>query len=295
MGNIIFVAFEIIVFVLMALTVVSMISKKLPVKKGVTGIIVGAIFLTMLNAVVVIPTGYSGVRSRFGQISEDPVPNGFNLKIPFVESIEEVNNKQQDITFVDRIWSETSTRTAVYAENLTVSYTIQPDKSAWLCAHVSDYKNGLIKSDLVASAFKSASKEYEDTDVTNRAIIEQATKESLQNALDQKYEKGVVEINNVTISNIDFDESYNQAIADKQNAQLAYEKQQIENQTLVEKAQAEADAEVIKAKGDAEANTAKQNSLTDEIIKNQWLEKWDGKLPDSLVGSDMDSIMVGIN
>ena len=98
-------------------------------------------------------------------------------------------------------------------------------------------------------------------------MIEPATKEALQNALNSKYEEGVVEVNNVTISNIDFDESYNQAIADKQNAQLAYEKQQIENQTLVEKHRLKPTQRVIAAQGEAEANKTKQSTLTDEIIK----------------------------
>lgn len=97
----------------------------------------------------------------------------------------------------------------------------------------------------------------------------------------------------MTISNLDFEESYNQAIADKQNAQLAYEKQQIENQTAIEKAEAEAQAKIIAAEGEAEANSKKQQTLTDEIIKNQWIEKWDGKLPGSLLGSDVSDVMVG--
>ena len=92
------------------------------------------------------------------------------------------------------------------------------------------------------------------------------TEEALQDALDTKYEEDVVFINKVTINNLDFEETYNQAIAEKQNAQLAYERQQIENQTAIEKAEAEAQAKIIAAEGEAEANAKKQQTLTDEII-----------------------------
>lgn len=268
-------------------------SGKLSRKMFFLSIIAGLAVIIAANAFVVIPTGYSGVRTTFGQIDTTALQNGFNLKIPFIQSIKKVNNKQQDISFSGQVWSESSARTALYAEGVVVTYTINPDKSAWVYANVSSYEDGLVSSDIVASAFKTASKQFEDVDVTDRSKIEPATEKALQEALDTKYEEGVVYVNKVTISNLDFEESYNQAIADKQNAQLAYEKQQIENQTAIEKAEAEAQAKIIAAEGEAEANSKKQQTLTDEIIRNQWIEKWDGKLPDSLLGSDVSDVMVG--
>lgn len=268
-------------------------SGKLSRKMLFLSIFAGLAVIIAANAFVVIPTGYSGVRTTFGQIDTTALQNGFNLKIPFIQSIKKVNNKQQDISFSGQVWSESSARTALYAEGVVVTYTINPDKSAWVYANVSSYEDGLVSSDIVASAFKTASKQFEDVDVTDRSKIEPATEKALQEALDTKYEEGVVYVNKVTISNLDFEESYNQAIADKQNAQLAYEKQQIENQTAIEKAEAEAQAKIIAAEGEAEANSKKQQTLTDEIIRNQWIEKWNGKLPDSLLGSDVSDVMVG--
>lgn len=268
-------------------------SGKLSRKMLFLSIFAGLAVIIAANAFVVIPTGYSGVRTTFGQIDTTALQNGFNLKIPFIQSIKKVNNKQQDISFSGQVWSESSARTALYAEGVVVTYTINPDKSAWVYANVSSYEDGLVSSYIVASAFKTASKQFEDVDVTDRSKIEPATEKALQEALDTKYEEGVVYVNKVTISNLDFEESYNQAIADKQNAQLAYEKQQIENQTAIEKAEAEAQAKIIAAEGEAEANSNKQQTLTDEIIRNQWIEKWDGKLPDSLLGSDVSDVMVG--
>lgn len=247
-------------------------SGKLSRKMFFLSIIAGLAVIIAANAFVVIPTGYSGVRTTFGQIDTTALQNGFNLKIPFIQSIKKVNNKQQDISFSGQVWSESSARTALYAEGVVVTYTINPDKSAWVYANVSSYEDGLVSSDIVASAFKTASKQFEDVDVTDRSKIEPATEKALQEALDTKYEEGVVYVNKVTISNLDFEESYNQAIADKQNAQLAYEKQQIENQTAIEKAEAEAQAKIIAAEGEAEANSKKQQTLTDEIIRNQWIE-----------------------
>lgn len=267
-------------------------------------IIGGLILLVFSQSFAIIPTGYTGVRITFGQIDNRTVQNGFNWKIPFVQSINQVNNKQQDISYTGQVWSETAERTVLYYEGITVTYTINPEKSAWIYANVSDYKKNLISDNLVASAIKSSSKELNSTDATNRGIIEPIAQEKIQEALDQKYGSDVVFINKVVIANTDFEESYNQAIADKQTAQLAYEKQQIENKRQIEaaeadaqvkttQAKAEADAAVIKAQGEADANKLLNDSITEKILKQQYYEKWDGKLP-SVMNSDSSDLILDI-
>ena len=166
------------------------------------------------------------------------------------------------------------------------------------------YKKNLISDSLVASAIKSSSKELNSTDATNRGIIEPLAQEKIQEALNQKYGDEVVFINKVVIANTDFEESYNQAIADKQTAQLAYEKQQIENKRQIEaaeaeakvkttQAKAEADAAVIKAQGEADANKLLNDSITEKILKQQYYDKWDGKLP-SVMNSDSSNLILDI-
>lgn len=265
-------------------------------------IIGGLILLVFSQSFAIIPTGYTGVRITFGQIDNRTVQNGFNWKIPFVQSINQINNKQQDISYTGQVWSETAERTVLYYEGITVTYTINPEKSAWIYANVSDYKKNLISDNLVASAIKSSSKELNSTDATNRGIIEPIAQEKIQEALDQKYGSDVVFINKVVIANTDFEESYNQAIADKQTAQLAYEKQQIENKRQIEaaeadaqvkttQAKAEADAAVIKAQGEADANKLLNDSITDKILRQQYYEKWNGQLPNVITGDSSDIIM----
>lgn len=265
-------------------------------------IIGGLILLVFSQSFAIIPTGYTGVRITFGQIDNRTVQNGFNWKIPFVQSINQVNNKQQDISYTGQVWSETAERTVLYYEGITVTYTINPEKSAWIYANVSDYKKNLISDNLVASAIKSSSKELNSTDATNRGIIEPIAQEKILEALDQKYGSDVVFINKVVIANTDFEESYNQAIADKQTAQLAYEKQQIENKRQIEaaeadaqvkttQAKAEADAAVIKAQGEADANKLLNDSITDKILRQQYYEKWNGQLPNVITGDSSDIIM----
>ncbi|MCR4648219.1 MAG: hypothetical protein K5776_03990 [Lachnospiraceae bacterium] len=257
----------------------------------VIGIVIAVLAIILLiNSIKIIPTGYTGVRTTFGQISQNVVQPGLSFKIPFVQSITLVNNKQQDVTFDGTINSETSERNEVFFSGITVTYQINAEKSSWIYANVSNYKNNLITESLVASSIKTASKTLTPTDVTSRNILEPMVKDNIQESLNEKYGSEVVKINKVVINNATFDEEYNDKIAQKQQAQMAYETQQIENKTSVEKAeadakvkltqaQADADARLIEAKAEAEANRLIQESLTDEVLKERMIEKWDGTLP----------------
>lgn len=263
-------------------------------KFSVPLIVIGLVLTLLAQAFTIIPTGYTGVRSTFGQISEKTVQNGFNWKVPFVQKIAMVNNKQQDVTFEDKIWSETANRTAVYYENVTVTYQINPDKSSWVYANVSNYKDELVSTGIVSSAVKSASKELQDTDATSRTKIEPLAMNRLQEALNEKYSKDVVVINKVVINGADFEDSYNKAIAKKQKARLEAEEQDILNKKNIAKAEAEAEVKIKNAKAESKANKMLEKSLTDNVIKSRYVEKWDGKMP-SVVTSKDGNIMIGMD
>lgn len=247
--------------------------------------LIALVLITFSSSFVIIPTGSTGVKSTFGQIDKHTLSAGFNWKLPFIQSVEEVNNKQQDINFETKIAAETNKRTTIYYDNITVTYQIGPTKSAWLFANVTDYKN-LITNSLVSSAVKSTSKMLFDEDATSRAKIEPLIASYLQDSLNQKYGKDSVVINKVIVKDADFDSSYNKAIAAKQKAQLEAEKQDIENKKNIAKAEAEAKVKKTKANAEAEANKVLEKSLTPEILKQLYLDKWDGKLPTYMTGNN---------
>ncbi len=255
-------------------------------------------------AFVIIPSGYTGVKTTFGQIAEETLPNGFNWKTPFIESIEIVNNKQQDATFAQKdskIWGETSEKVPVYMADVTVTYQIDNEKSAWIYANVSDYKSQLISDAMVASALKDAAVQFTAEQVTVRSNIEPAAQKELQESLDNKYGQNVVHILKVVINNMDFEDSYNEAINQKNLAAKQAEAQTIQNQIEIDKAtkdaetqriaaeaqataetakaQGEADAIRIKAEAEAEANRKLSESLTDNVLRNKLYDKWNGELP----------------
>ncbi len=276
--------------------------KKLPI---IGGIALGLALIILGASIVIIPTGYTGVKSTFGQIDPDPIPTGFSFKAPFITSVEKVNNKQQDYELDSEtlIWGETKARTAISFSGITVTATINPEYSAWMVANISNYKDVLITEAVISSAIKTASKTLSDEEATSRDTMERLTKENLQNSLNDKFGKELIFIDKVTILNADFEESYNTAVAEKQKTQLAYEQQEIENKKAIEKAEADkqvaianaeakAEAKRIAADAEAEANKKVAASLSDEILESKFYEKWDGKLP-TVMGENAAIVDVG--
>ena len=276
-------------------------------KKGAAILIIlGIVSVIFSTSFTIIPTGYTGVRVTFGQVEKKTLNNGFNFHAPFIQEIVLVNNKQQDIKFNDNsISSETSERNTVIFKGITVTYQINPEKSAWIYANVTNYQDGLVSESLVASAIKTSSKTLSPVDCTNRSILEPKAKENIQKSLDEKYGAEVVYVNKVVINDATFDAEYDEKIAKKQQAQIDYETQQIENKKNIEKAeadatvaktnaQARADARVIEAQAEADANKTISDSIDNNVLQNRYYDTWDGKLPTTIVGDEAAaSILIG--
>ena len=271
---------------------------------NVGAVFLGLILLVLGCSITFVPTGYIGIRTAYGQISGSPVSTGIHFHVPFVENIHKMNCKQQEMVFdKDKIWSETSERTEVYAENIVVDYQINAEYGAWIWSNIEEWDTNLVKRTSIESGLKAAFKQYNDTDVTDRSKIEKTAKEYIQKSLNTKYNNQVVTVISVTISNINFSDAYNDAIEKKAQAKLSAEAQAYENQKTIDQAKAEAEkqrieaegkakAKVIEAEAEAEANEKISKSITPEVLQREWIQKWNGKTPSVVSDSN---IMYGIN
>lgn len=275
---------------------------KFSFKKTALAIIVVFLLATLIPCVKVIPEGYTGIRITMGKVDPNLITPGPTFKLPFVQDIKTINNKQQTYKFSDRIWGESSEQTVVYMEGVAVSYQIMPEHSVWLYTNVTDCQTNALPPTIVASAMKSAMVELDTESVTNRSKIEPIAVQKLQEALNSKYNNTeVVHITSLNIDNMDFEENYNKAIEQRQIAKLQYEQQQIDIKKQLEKAEADkkekeikanaeatekkikaqAEAESIKTVADAQAEANKKlaGSITKDLVDYSKIEKWNGELP----------------
>ena len=294
------------------------------IKKTVIIIVIVLAALLIIGGMFkIVPTGHVGVKTTFGQISNAVIEPGFYFKLPIVQSVILVDTKQNDVQVNAQVWGESIEKTPVYASGTIITYKVNGSKAAWLCANVGNDADSLLTSSLVASSIKSAMVQLDADHVTVRSSVEPLVLEELRKAVKDKYGEDVIDIIKVVIDQMDFEDSYNEAIAAKSIARQQQERQAIENATAVAKAESDkkvavanaeaaaesakikanaeadvarieanaqadvakisalAEAEVIKTKADAQAEANKKisDSLTDAVLRSQFYEAWDGKLP----------------
>lgn len=159
--------------------------------------IVGLAAILLANTMVIIPSGYTGVRMNVNGDCK-VMKNKFCLKIPFAQKVTKIYCHQQDSEF-NRLEAGDMTY------DVTVTYQVNPDKAAWVCANVKysfqlgimpgwDISSYLVTENIVSS---SVNKSASNTTVSN---LEPLVMKNLQNALDKKYEKDVVLVKKVTVS-----------------------------------------------------------------------------------------------
>lgn len=124
--------------------------------------------------------------------------------------------------------------------------------------------------------------------IANREAMSPAVEDAIREAVGEKY---FVNIVSVVVTNIDFSDAFEVAVEEKMVAEQNQLKAEYENQAKVAKAEADAEAKLIAAEAEAKANELLEKSLTDKILQEMYIDKWDGKLPQVVAGDDT-SLMV---
>lgn len=267
--------------------------------KGVKWIIIGAAaILVAVNSFTIVPAGNTGVVLTLGKVSETSYQEGFHLKIPFIQQVEDMSNK---IQVYETPASAVSKDLQTVSSKIAVNYRLLSDKTASMYKDVGiDYQTVLI-APVVQECMKSATAKYTAEQlITERAAVGDEVKASL----DTKLNDYGIYIEKFNIVNFDFTEEYNNAIEAKQVAEQNLLKTKTEQEQAIVIANAEADKKVIaaeaqakatltEAQAQADANKLLEESLSDKVIAYEQIQKWNGILP-KVTGSDR-GLLIDVN
>ena len=230
-----------------------------------------------------VKTGEIGIKTRFGKITNQTINEGINFKLPY-EKIEKVNIKVQKYENEQELSTSTKDMQIVNNIKVSVNYQINGEKAVDLYKKVgTNYKNTILEPAIQETIKGVISKYTSEELVTKRSDISL----DICNTLNERIKDYGINSVSVAINNFDFSESYNQAIEKK-----AVAEQEVQTQkNKLEKAKVEAETKKVEAQGEAEANKIKEKSLTKDILQQQFIEKWDGQLPNTYTGGDVMGIL----
>lgn len=256
-------------------------SNKNIIKLIVGGIVIIVTLLLILLSAFTVKTGEVAIISRFGKINRIE-ENGLNFKIPIVETKQKLETREKIYYFAKTDEADTSlTVSTKDIQTINIEVTVQasitdPQKlyKAFNNKHESRYIRPRVKEITQATISKYTIEEF----VTERAKISREIFEDLKD----DFELYGLSLSNISIINHDFSDAYEEAIEQKKVAEQAVEKAKAEQLKLAVEAENKvklAEYQLKEKELQAKANAVESNSLSPQLLKKMYIEKWDGKLP----------------
>lgn len=254
--------------------------------KIILGIIIGIIIIGIIiffSSITTVPTGFVGIKTRFGQVQQEMIQEGFNFKTPFIEKIVKIDCRTQKF----EVTTEASSKDLQKVSNIkiVVNYNVDKSKANSIYKEVGvDYQTILIQPAILESIKQGMSQYTAEELITKRSEVANIIMSLLKEKLEQK---GVL-ITALNITDLSFSKEFDKAVEDKQIVEQETQKAQYE----LEKAKVENEKKIENAKADAEVMKQQNKEITDEYLKlkelevqQKIIEKWDGKLPTTTTDS----------
>jgi len=258
-------------------------------------VLVGVICLAYISGCAVVPAGHMGVKTKFGKV-QGVAGEGLAWFWPGMQSITVVNCQKQE-------WHQSCSAASHDLQTVTtdvvLNYYLDASrvdtfytKYGYVPTTIDDIRTWVYVRKLIIpridEVVKSVTAQFKAQElVTQRADVKQKIEEELIARLELF---GIlVDPGDVNLTEFGFSEAYNVAIEEKQVAEQQREKAQYE----LEQAEIEAKTKVAEAQGQSEAAHLMAVALSDEVLMKQWIEKWDGQLPDVMSGESSVVYMPG--
>ena len=249
----------------------------------------------------VVDASHIGIKNQFGVIKGTMEP-GMQFTGPFVEVVPyNLRTRKMVVTMMGDEGAVDRDGQSVFA-NIEVNYRFRKDKVIEAYKNVGrdgELEEILNVEGIIKEGFKSITTEYASLELfQKRSEVKQKAIDKIMTNFPTDY--FIVE--NVVISNIDFNDAFKKAIEDKKVAEeraKATEQEvniaKFEANKKIETARGEMESKKLRvdadayetlkiAESEAKALELKAKELTPMMVQNNYIDQWDGKLPQYVLG-----------
>jgi regulator of protease activity HflC (stomatin/prohibitin superfamily) len=241
------------------------VPKTFPNRKLLTiAVITIFVIIGLFSTIRTVDTGRIGVVTQYGRVTNRELGEGMSLVLPYgLNNVTEYDIKVQKETADTQ--AATKDLQDVTAEVVLNYHLNRGDVSKIHQTIGAEYKDKLITPAL-SETFKGASSKYNAAElITQRAEL----KNDVYTQLKTRLEKYAIVIDDVSITNFKFSDSFSKAIEDKQVAQQNTERAKFNLEA---------------AQTDAQAQAAQSQTLSGPYLQKLAIDKWDGKMPQYVAG-----------
>lgn len=237
----------------------------------------------------IVPAGQRAViYSSVSGVQMTPLGEGFHLKVPYLQTANfisvQVQKTEYDTTAASKDLQNVQTK-------LAVNFHVTPDVTPKL---FQQYGADIVENVIhpaVNETVKAVMAKYPAEElITKREEV----KEKIESALGATLAKAEVTVDGVYITNFEFSKDYSEAIEAKQVAQ----QQVLKADQDLQRIKVEAAQKVAGAEAEARSLSLQRDVITPNLIAlrqiealTKAIEKWDGKLPDTMVGGNTSALL----
>lgn len=248
--------------------------RKSVVISGVIGFLAIIGFIILLMCITKIPQGHVGVVYSVNGVKEDTKSPGWHLTAPF-DKVNKYPTKTQTHKYKDLNVATSDGKNL--AMDIDVSYKVDATKAVDLfnrfgSADIEELEKGYLRSRVQDNVRQAISK-YSVIDAfgVKTGEIKQDTLDKLNKNLQKQ---GFI-IDDIALSSPKADKNTQKAIDERVKANQELERTKVDKQI----AEQNAKKKEVEAKGTKKANDIVNESLSDKVLQQQLIEKWDGKQP----------------
>ncbi|CAB4241798.1 HflC Membrane protease subunits, stomatin/prohibitin homologs [uncultured Caudovirales phage] len=269
------------IFVGLILGVVIAAGCTIALQQKTLGIIGGtAIFIAsiLFSSFTVISAGHTGVQVTLGEVNPNPLTEGVHFVNP-ISSIKDVDVRLQRAEL--KAANAGTKDLQVVHTDIVVNFRLDPLKVPHIYKEYGLNVDEKVLGPGINEAFKSVTGHYTSEElVTKRDLV---STEILQHLM-AKMAPFNITVSNISLVNFGFSEAYQKAIeakviATQQTAKAEQDLARIKVEAASRIAQAEGEAKAIAIQATAIQSNGGQN-----YVQLQAIEKWDGKLPVTMMG-----------
>jgi regulator of protease activity HflC (stomatin/prohibitin superfamily) len=233
----------------------------------------------------VISAGHTGVQVTLGEVN----PNTLSEGVHFVNPISNVKNVDVRLQRANLNNASAGTKDLQQVHtDIVINYRMNAKKVPHIFKEFGLDVDTKVLGPAMNESFKSVTGHYTSEELVTKR---QEVSDAIQQRLAEKLAPFDITVQNISLVNFGFSKSYQDAIEAKV---IATQQKQKAEQDL-ERIKVEAASRIAQAKGEAEAIAiqaqAIQSNGGQQYVQLQWIEKWDGKLPHTVVGADTKTMM----
>jgi len=234
-------------------------------------LLIAALFTLQACGFSVVDTGHRGVKVEFGTVVGESLPEGLYFYNPISTSILEMDVRTQNYQLKSEAYSQDA---QIVTISLDVNLNLVPTAANTMYKEVGYDWADKIAAPILKGLTKEIVGQYKAVELISER---NAISAKIKNVLEEKLATKHIQLTNMEISNLDFDNQFEEAVKDKV---IAVERaKEAKNKTV--RIQEEARQKIISAEAEAKSMSIRARALTQNksLVEYEAVQKWDGKMP----------------